>query len=85
MTKMYILYKNGSMYYDSLKPHGLTWIKVNEVRADYCYKETADFLKKYGLKPTIYNVANYQKYGKIVLPKPIAKRIIREHKLDVIE
>jgi len=81
--KMYILYQDGRLYHDHLNRHGLDWTKVNNTHANHVYKETNDFLKQYGLKNTIYNVANLQKYGKIVLPEPIAKRIIKKHKLTV--
>lgn len=84
MVLRYIFYKDGTMYYDLLSHHGLTWNKVNMVNCSYAFKETIEFLKKYDLKPTIYNVANYQRFGKIVLPDPIAKRVIEEHDLLVI-
>jgi len=83
MTKMYILYKDGRLYHDHIGKHGLTWAKVNNVHANHVYKEQGDFLKQYGLKTTIYNVGNLQKYGKIVLPEPIAKKLIKKHNLTV--
>jgi len=85
MTKMYILYRNGSMYFDHLSKHDLNWIKVNEIKCNVCYKETKKFLDRYGLKPTIYNCGNLQKYGKIVLSKPIAEKIMKDHNIEVIQ
>ena len=82
--KRYILFKNGTMMHTDLSKVGLTWTQVNNVLVSNMTTEERMFLDHYGLKPSIYNVANLRKFGKIVLSEPIAKRIIEEHKIPLM-
>jgi len=69
MTKMTYLNKNGEVVRKSFKDIGATWEKMNEARVDYATKQEVDYLKKYGLRPTIFNVSNLRKFGHVQLPE----------------
>lgn len=85
MTKKYVLYPDGRLFYDHLCQHGLDGVAIHKVKATSCYGMTRRFLIDMGLKRTVYNVGCLQMYGKIVLPEPIAKQLIAKGVVKVIE
>ena len=81
--KRYILFKSGILIHTDLSKVGLNWIKVNNVYTSHITREEKQFLEKYGLRPSIFNVANLRKFGKIVIPDAIAQKIITEQNIPV--
>ena len=55
-----------------------TWAAMCEARDNYVLSTTITFLKRYGLEPTIFNVANYQRWG-IVHLYPHFVDVVLEH------
>ena len=73
MTKYTFINKHGMIKEMSFKEikektgKTITWADMNNIKADYFKKETKEFLDRYGLKHTIFNVANFQEWGHIQL------------------
>ena len=57
------LTKAGTVRNMTHKEIGASWREMNEARVQYATKEEIEFLKNYGLKSTIFNVANLRKWG----------------------
>jgi hypothetical protein len=72
------LNKYGRIVKLSHKELGASWTQINEAQVKYMDKDEKEFLEKYGLKPTIFNVANLRKYGHIYLTEHDIK-VVREH------
>jgi len=66
--RLTFLNRNGEVVEKQLKDIGATWYGINKVRAKSLSKEESEFLKKYGLKSTIFNVANLRTYSHVHLP-----------------
>lgn len=66
MKKAY-LNKNGEVVLKSFKDLNTSWMAINSYYVDRMTKEENEFLKKYGLRPTIFNVSNLREIGHIYL------------------
>ena len=62
--KHYIINSNGFIEY---KTGYATYGEMNNLRVEYCDKETFEFLKKYGQGTTVFNASNYQKFKQLQL------------------
>lgn len=55
-----------------------SWESMHNIKVDYVSKEESEFLKRYGLKTTIFNVGNLRKYGAVqIYPNDV--KIALEH------
>lgn len=62
--KHYIINSNGFIEY---KTGYATESEMNKLSVEYFDKETFEFLKNYGQRPTIFNVSNYQMFKQLQL------------------
>ena len=72
------LNRKGEVVSLSFKEVGASWRQMNEARVDTAKKEEIEFLKKYGLKPTIFNVSNLRLFEHIHL-YPHFVEVVLEH------
>jgi hypothetical protein len=69
MTYNVYLNSYGEVVTKTFKELGTTWDKINNYKCSYpLTKEEKLFFERYGLRPTIFNVANLRKIGHIHLP-----------------
>ncbi len=64
---MEFLNKNGEVVRRQLKDIGATWEKMNTLNVEQMTKEEKEYLERYGLRTTIFNVANLRTYGHVQL------------------
>jgi hypothetical protein len=76
------LTKQGEIRQLKHKDIGASWTDMNEAYVKYMTKEEGAFLEKYGLRPTIFNVANLRKFGVIHLPEGIIKTALEHGAMD---
>lgn len=76
------LNRNGEVVLKSMKELGTTWEKINNYQVSDMTKEEKNFLKKYGLKTTIFNVANLRRLGYIHLPKHYIGVVLKHGAVD---
>jgi len=81
MYKNY-LNRNGEIVTRTFKQLNTTWTKMNEYMVKYSTKEEVDFLKKYGLQPTIFNVANLRKLDHVYLTEHYVKVCLEHGAVD---
>ena len=60
-----------------------SWYSMHELNTDYCSKSTSLFLKKYGLVPTVFNVANLNVYGYIYLTGHYIDVVLKHGAIDL--
>lgn len=61
------IFKDGTIRNGKLKTIGASWEEMHNLNVDKMRKEEHEFLTRYGLKTTIFNVSNLRKYGAIQL------------------
>jgi hypothetical protein len=72
------LNRYGQIVKISHKELGASWTQMNEAHVSSVTKEEKDYLEKYGLKTTIFNVANLRKYDHVYLTEHYVK-VALEH------
>ena len=80
--KQNYLNKYGEVVTKTFKELGTSWFKINNYRADTITKKEHEFLKKYGLKPTVFNVANLRELGHIHLTEHFVKVVLKNGGID---
>jgi hypothetical protein len=85
MYKNY-LNRNGEIVTKTFKELKTTWTKMNEYKCNYggMLDEIA-FLKKYGLQPTIFNIANLRKLDHVYLTEHYVKVCLEHSAKDLRE
>lgn len=71
--KHFLLTRTGALEYRTGKA---TWAQMNGFWGHSCSKEDHEFLKRYGQRPTIFNIANLQKCDEVPLPPYYARLAI---------
>lgn len=81
--KLTFLNRHGQVVNKTLKEVGTTWERMNNVRVDYVTKEEKEYLERYGLQTTIFNVANLRKYGYVQLPAHYVMVVLQHGAVDM--
>lgn len=73
--KHFLLTTHGVLEYRTGKA---TWTKMNEVMPKFSMnQQEKDFFRRYGLKPTIFNLANLQHFGEVPLTPFYALKVLK--------
>ena len=81
MKRTYLT-KNGTVELLHHKQIKASWLQMHNAQVDYVSKKEQDFLHKYGLKTTIFNVANLRKYGYVHLYPSFIKIVLNKGAVD---
>lgn len=82
MYKNY-LNRNGEIVTKTFKELKTTWTKMNEYKCGYgVMHEEIKLLEKYGLQPTIFNVANLRELDHIYLTEHYVKVCLEHGAVD---
>lgn len=76
------LTKNGEVRRLTFKEIGTTWRKMNENYTNYATKEETEFLRHFGLEPTIFNISNLREYGVVHLTKHFVEVVLKNGAVD---
>jgi hypothetical protein len=80
--KQNYLNKYGEVVSKKFKDLGTSWTKINMYNCSSMTKEEKEFLERYGLQPTIFNVANLRELGHIHLTEHFVKVVLKNGAID---
>lgn len=82
MSKRYFLNKDGEVVKLHFRDIGTSWVEMSTNYACVVTKDEMDFLDKYGLNATIFNVANLRSHGCIYLTPHYVNVVLKHGAID---
>jgi len=76
------LNKYGEVVTKTFAELGTTWTKINMYYARSVTKEEKEFLERYGLQTTIFNVANLREIGHVYLTNYYTGLVLKHGAID---